>query len=75
MGKKKGKTLTAVALSVAGFGSVAAGYALRRSEAAKPEPRQGVQKAASALIFVGGVVLFFWGLFVVFVASDVLFWN
>ena len=64
-----------LALSVAGFCLVIAGYALRRSESAKPEPRQGVQRAATAMMTAGGLVLFFWGFVVVTVLSDVATWG
>ena len=64
-----------IALTISGFAMALAGFLMRRTELAKPEAeREGWRvQLGTALLVVGGLLLFIWGMFVAYVLASIFF--
>jgi hypothetical protein len=64
-----------IAVTIAGFALALAGFLLRRTELDKPEAERdgGRVRLGTSLLVVGGLLLFIWGMFVVFFLGSILF--
>ena len=64
-------------LSLVGVAMCLSGFFWRRAELSKPEAERDkrVVAASTALLVIGGIVLFFWGFFLASAGSDLIMFT
>lgn len=71
---EKGNDSMVWLLSLVGVAMCLSGFFWRRAELSKPEAERDkrVVAASTALLVIGGIVLFFWGFFLATVGTDLI---